>query len=231
MTQHERENRTVRAGDMFAKMFPGRDFAAARAEAHDPTPTAADMLAFNRHHAHNQHIRLTPARYGSATADHPQVRDWAERWLRDMHAAPWLLLVGDVGTGKTHQAYGALRHIADSGCPVVNWRSTTAADLYARLRPGTGADPETAFAELADAPLLLLDDLGATRLTEFTEEMTYRLVDHHYNAGTAAIITSNLLPEQFLDRFGKRTNSRLRQMCQLVDLGTADRRTAPRDAA
>ena len=232
MNHPDRENRVASVGEMTTRMLAGRArLAAATAAAYDPTPTREEMAAFNRHHAHNQHIRLTPARYATAVADHPQVQDWAECWLADMHAAPWLLLVGDVGTGKTHQAYGALRHIANSGYPVVNWRSITAADLYARMRPGGNSNPETTFAELAAAPILLLDDLGATRLSEFTEEITYRLVDHRYNAGTATIITSNVVPEQFLDRFGKRTNSRLRQMCMLVDLGLVDRRAAPGAAA
>ena len=90
-----------------------------------------------------------PPRYQDAMADHPQVVAWtrevAERAVapgrgarRQVATGPSLLMAGVVGSGKTHQAYGAVRSLVQSGVGV-RWRATTAADLLAELRPAPGA--------------------------------------------------------------------------------------------
>jgi DNA replication protein DnaC len=193
--------------------------------------TAEETAQFHREAAERYHLKNTPQLFAQAIADHPQVQDWAAHYLRNGIGSPWLLLLGDVGTGKTHQAYGALRYLAVSGWPTIQWRATTATALYARLRPGAENEFETEFATWATCPLLLLDDLGATRKTDFIEETTLRLVDDRHTAGLPMIVTSNLLPEEFAARFGKRTASRLRQACQVIDMGIKDRRRAPGTAA
>ncbi len=231
MTDEQRETRTVRAAEKFAAIFPGRDFRTAKAAPADQEPTAAETARFHRDRAERYHLAHTPHLFAQSLADHSQVQDWAAHYLRNMIGAPSLLLAGDVGTGKTHQAYGALRYLATSGWPVIAWRGKTAAALYASLRPGTCDDFEAAITGWSTAPLVLLDDLGAARLTGFTEEVTYRLVDDRYAAGLPMIVTTNVKPREFSKEFGDRIASRLKQMCQVIDLGTEDRRRAPEAAA
>ncbi|MDF3291907.1 ATP-binding protein [Streptomyces silvisoli] len=174
-----------------------------------------------------------PARYRRAIADHPQVVAWvravAEAGRRGPGGVPGiaqgssLLIVGTTGTGKTHQAYGALRSLIGAGVRL-RWQATTAADLYAHLRPRPGVDSERELMAMARCPLLILDDLGAAKSSEWTEELTYRLVNHRYNELLPTLITTNLSIRDLRDAVGDRVASRLAEMTERVILTGADRR-------
>lgn len=234
MTEYERHGHLVAVGNALSGIpRGGQNRVYTREEGDRIAPssyefTGEETAQFHRESALRYHLKNTPQLFAQAVADHPQVQDWAKHYLRNGIGSPWLLLLGDVGTGKTYQAYGALRYLATSGWPTITWRATTATNLYARLRPGAENDFDTEFATWAGAPLMLLDDLGATRRSDFIEEVTYDLVDRRHTNGLTMIITSNLLPNEFADRFGKRTASRLRQACQVIDMGLVDRRCAPK---
>jgi DNA replication protein DnaC len=100
----------------------------------------------------------------------------------------------------------------------------TAADLYAHLRPRDGEDSHEAFQRVADAPLLVLDDLGASKWTEWVEEITYRLINHRYEQCLPSIFTSNLVPAKLREALGERVASRLTEMCDRIVLKGDDRR-------
>ncbi|MDT3395281.1 ATP-binding protein [Streptomyces sp. B1866] len=175
-----------------------------------------------------------PARYRSAVADHPKAQDWVRAVAaqaaapskgarRQVRTGPSLLLVGGTGTGKTHLAYGALRSLVGAGVGV-RWHATTAADLYADLRPRAGVDTEQDLRAVARIPLLILDDLGAAKTSEWTEEITYRLVNHRYNELLPTLITTNLPIRDLRQTVGDRVASRLAEMTERVVLTGADRR-------
>jgi DNA replication protein DnaC len=175
-------------------------------------------------------------RYREAVADHPQVLAWCREVAaqavapglgarRQVATGPSLLMAGVVGAGKTHQAYGAVRALAGAGVGV-RWRATTAADLYAELRPRAGADTERELAAVARVPLLILDDLGAAKASEWTEEITYRLVNRRYNYCLPTLITTNLRIGDLRAHVGDRVASRLTQMTTRVEFDLVDRRRA-----
>ncbi|MFI0721918.1 ATP-binding protein [Streptomyces sp. NPDC021224] len=175
-------------------------------------------------------------RYRDAVADHPQVLAWCREVAaqavapgigarRQVATGPSLLMAGVVGAGKTHQAYGALRALAGAGVGV-RWRATTAADLYAELRPRPGADTERELAAVARVPLLILDDLGAAKSSEWTEEITYRLVNRRYTHLLPTLITTNLRIGDLRTYVGDRVASRLTQMTTRVEFDLVDRRRA-----
>ncbi|MDI9885950.1 ATP-binding protein [Streptomyces sp. HNM0645] len=172
----------------------------------------------------------TPFRYQEATATHPQVIAWAEQVVAEPRKAGFLFLTGSFGTGKTHQAYGALRHIADAGPERYEVIALTAPDMYALLRPGGSEHgPEYEVKRLMKIGLLLIDDLGTEKISEFTEEATYRILNERYNECRPLIITSNLPARDdegsdLVDRVGGRIASRLSQMTAVVDLVGPDRR-------
>lgn len=175
-----------------------------------------------------------PPRYQDAVADHPQVLAWA-RQVADQTAAPSpgarrqittgpsLLMAGVVGAGKTHQAYGAVRVLVQAGIGV-RWKATTAADLYADLRPRPGVDSERELAAVSRVPLLILDDLGAAKSSEWVEEVTYRLINRRYNLMLPTLITTNLAIADLRTYLGDRVASRLRQMTTRVEFEPVDRR-------
>ncbi len=178
-----------------------------------------------------------PARYRQALADHPQVTTWADQVARagrpgpggpGIAEGPSLLIAGPTGTGKTYQAYGAVRALLTRGVRL-RWEATTTADLYARLRPRPGRDAERDLQTLARCPLLLLDDLGAAKTSEWTEELTYRLINHRYEHMLPTLITTNLPIPELRTALGDRVTSRLAEMTERVVLTGPDRRrrTAP----
>ncbi|MEU3692379.1 ATP-binding protein [Streptomyces narbonensis] len=176
-----------------------------------------------------------PARYRAAVADHPAVAAWvrevAERGRPGPEGAPGLaegrslLIVGTTGTGKTYQAYGAVRSLLIAGVRL-RWKAITAADLYAELRPRPGHDGERELLDLARCPLLIIDDLGAAKNSEWTEEITMRLINRRYNAMLPTLITTNLGMADLRAHIGDRVASRLTEMTDRVILDGPDRRRA-----
>lgn len=181
-----------------------------------------------------------PRRYTNARiVTDPTIAAWAHQVATNPVDARSLLLTGTTGTGKTHQAWAALRTVAEAGPARYELIATTAADMYGRLRPGgSAASPEHELSRLARVPLLLLDDLGSAKASEWVEEITYRLINERYNACRPTVFTSNY-PGQAprnnqgnvlgpgLDVIlGERIVSRLMEMTDVVAMAGPDRRRA-----
>jgi DNA replication protein DnaC len=189
----------------------------------EPEPVTALQLADAR----------IPPRYRSALADYSRITAWVAEiahagrpgpgGVPGIATGPSLLIAGPTGTGKTHQAYGAIRALLRAGVRL-RWEATTVADLYAAQRPQQGSDPEQQLWRLARSPLLLLDDLGAAKQSPWTEELTYRLVNHRYNQLLPTLITTNLPVAELRDAVGDRVASRLAEMTERVILTGHDRR-------
>ncbi|MEU8913173.1 ATP-binding protein [Streptomyces nigrescens] len=176
-----------------------------------------------------------PARYQAAVADHPAVVAWVREVAQAGRPGPKgapgiaqgrsLLIVGTTGTGKTHQAYGAVRSLLLAGVRL-RWKAITAADLYADLRPRPGHDGERELMDLARCPLLIIDDLGAAKSSEWTEEITMRLINRRYNEMLPTLVTTNLGMADLRQHIGDRVASRLTEMTDKVILDGPDRRRA-----
>ncbi|MFB6557464.1 ATP-binding protein [Streptomyces sp. NPDC056400] len=194
-----------------------------------------------------------PRDYREAQVDHPAVAEWVRTVASSAvgHAASpliphfgtagqreithgrSLLLWGSTGAGKTHQAYAAIRALTAAGCGV-RWHATTAADLYGEMRARGGSDPEYLLRRIVRIPLLLLDDLGAAKASEWNEEITFRLLNWRAQNQLPTIVTSNLPPVRMpgmtpvqpvlRDKVGDRVLSRLSGMCTPVHLDGPDRR-------
>lgn len=78
--------------------------------------------------------------------------------------------------------------------------------------------------EAMNCKLLILDDIGAERPSEYVCERLYDLINHRYTNMLATIYTSNLTPFELGDRLGSRIESRVRSAEQIKLVG-ADRRT------
>ncbi len=188
-------------------------------------------------YALNRWRTATPPRFRDAEATIPEVAEWADHARADSAAAGALLLTGLTGTGKTHQAYGALRRIAAGGPDRFELIAVNSADMYGHLRPSPvmGA-AERELRKLSEVQYLLIDDLGTAKTSEWTEEVTYRLINYRYNHCLPTIITSNLPARDengpdLTDFVGARVASRLAEMVtSLVPMIGADRRRGGRSA-
>lgn len=165
-----------------------------------------------------------PRRFVEAKADHPGVTEWVDAYLMDPLDARSLLIAGPTGVGKTWQAYGALR-AAVCTATAPKWEATTFADFTAALRPGA-KDPEAALQTFRTTHLLLVDDLGAAKNSEWVEEITYRLLNGRYEDVRPSIFTTNLPLPDLREKLGDRLASRLVEMCAVVPMEGSDRRRA-----
>lgn len=212
-----------RLADLFRRLGPPPSVIADVPEPGSGDMDAAAVADFNRERALAWYARRVDRLFLHAVADHPQVQDWVGRYLLDP-GFDSLMLQGVVGCGKTHNAFGAFRAIAESGRPPVGWKSVVAAELYRRLRPNSANDQAEILASFCEAPLLLLDDLGAAKPSLFVEDVTYQLIDARYRACLPTIVTTNLGTDQLFEAVGYRSTSRLIQMCTWVQFPSVDRR-------
>lgn len=127
-------------------------------------------------------------------------RDWPP-------AKPVLFLTGERGTGKTHLACGILREVFERHA--VRGQFWPVVDLLDRLRRASDPDRATETVDdvqeqLLRVPLLVLDDLGAHRGTEWAEERLFALVDGRYRESLPMVVTSNVTLQELAPRVRSR---------------------------
>jgi DNA replication protein DnaC len=117
----------------------------------------------------------------------------------------WLVLCGASGCGKTHIAAAIVNRIIERGQPAL---FVVVPDLLDHLRsayqPGAEIAYDNRFEIVRNAPILVLDDLGAQSPTPWAQEKLFQLINHRFNAQLPTVVTTNLAPEQFDDRLRTR---------------------------
>jgi DNA replication protein DnaC len=102
----------------------------------------------------------------------------------------WLILVGDVGRGKTHLAAAIKNHLDDSAVFI------TAPSLLDHLRatyaPTSQVTYDRAFDRFLNAPVLVLDDYGTHSSKPWAEEKLFQLINHRFNGRLPTVITTNI---------------------------------------
>lgn len=120
-------------------------------------------------------------------------RAYVHNWKEAYRNNTGLLLFGDVGTGKSFFAGCIANALLDQDVPVLMTSFPTI------LNQLTGVYPEERvdfINSLNDYDLLIIDDLGVERSTEFAMEQMFEVIDKRYRSGKPMIITTNLTLEQ-----------------------------------
>ena len=142
-----------------------------------------------------------------------------------------LLFYGPHGVGKTHLAVGILKAcVRTKGARAFFFETR---ELLRLVRDTYNRSVEETEMEvlqpLLAADLLVLDDLGAERTSEWVQETLGLVVNTRYNAKRPTIFTSNLVdspdntdPRSFTFQLGARTRSRLIEMCDWIEIQGAD---------
>jgi DNA replication protein DnaC len=147
-----------------------------------------------------------------------------------------LLLEGQPGVGKTHLAVAVLKQVIQTSSVRGLFYDTR--ELLRVIRSTYDSSIRTTELDVLrpvmNADLLVLDDLGAEKTSEWVDETMNLIVNTRYNERRLTIFTSNYEdipddtdPNSLLFRIGFRMRSRLHEMCEFLVLDGGDYREMP----
>jgi len=205
-----------------------------------------------------------PARYEHCTFQnyevderlHPTLKTArlrAERFVEDYPVnTTGPLFIGPVGVGKTHLAVGVIRALIEQkriSCLFVDYRELLK-QIQNSYNPSVQATELEILQPVFETEVLLLDELGAVKPTEWVWDTVSLVLNTRYNDKRTTIITTNfpdepsagahgepgdkfaarraMREETLGDRIGDRMRSRLQEMCRVVKLEGEDYRPTAR---
>ncbi len=134
-----------------------------------------------------------------------------------------IYLQGEVGRGKTMLAAAIFNNYLGQG----RLKFTVVDDLIRKIKEAFNKSTEFNIESYMEADLLILDDLGAEKTTEFVEGELYNIINYRYNNKLPTIITSNINWNDLESKYpmnGKRIASRISEMCGSFNLNGIDYR-------
>lgn len=134
-----------------------------------------------------------------------------------------ILMTGREGTGKTHLAVSILKDAIVKGYTGLYWNVP---ELFLELRRRMDSSAVESEADIFDfarrVDLLVLDDLGAERTSEYVLDRLYVLINKRYEDDSATIITSNRSLPELKQQLSPRIASRIAEMCVIMDFPDGD---------
>jgi DNA replication protein DnaC len=185
-----------------------------------------------------------------------KARTFAGRFVEDYPVEKTgLLFVGSVGVGKTHLAVGIIKDlIREKGihCLFCDYRELLKS-IQNSYNPSVQATEMEILRPVFEAEVLVLDELGAVRSTEWVFDTVNYLLNSRYNNNKTTIITTNFPDgeesnaevdnlrspsateraarrETLGDRISERMRSRLHEMCKKVEINGPDYRQHSKQA-
>jgi DNA replication protein DnaC len=165
-----------------------------------------------------------------------------------------LLLIGSIGVGKTHLAVGVIRElIVSKGIPCLfyDYRELLK-QIQNSYNDSVKATELDVLRPVFDTEVLVLDELGAVKPTEWVWDTVSLILNSRYNDNRTTIITTNYpddaakdsngssefaraqraaRSETLGDRIGERMRSRLHEMCRIIKMEGADFRQTFKSAS
>ena len=126
-----------------------------------------------------------------------------------------LCIIGTPGTGKTHLAIAAARQISENYRRTV--RFVTWNDLLQQIRESFQTR-EPVYEKYKTADLLVIDDWGKTKDSEWTAEIVFGLINYRYENMLPTILTSNNTYEELTKRMGEAVMSRISETCDIIQM-------------
>ena len=143
----------------------------------------------------------------------------------------WLVFEGSTGSGKTHLAAAIVNAIIDRGSPA---KYLSALDIPDMLRNERFADDDTengTFESLLDAPVLVIDDLGAQQATNWVDSKIDQLFTHRFNGRIPTVIVlanpSSEMPDRIALKLDDPSISRIFQLTSESESNASKRVNIP----
>jgi DNA replication protein DnaC len=148
---------------------------------------------------------------------------------RDQHG---LLFMGPCGVGKTHLAVAILRGLMKQGVQCLFYEfGSLLKEIQDSYNPVSRSSELRVLAPVYQAEVLVLDELGASKPTDWVRDTMMQIINTRYNDRKLTVFTTNyadarLSPaeETLEDRIGTRLRSRLYEMCRTVQIDGEDYR-------
>jgi DNA replication protein DnaC len=181
---------------------------------------------------------------------HLQAKKFVELYYDHKAAGTGLLLTGSIGVGKSHLAVGILKElIQERGVQGIFWDyRELLKEVQNSYNPSVAATELQVLRPVFEAEVLVLDELGASKPTEWVWDTVAHILNTRYNDRKITIITTNysnrgplgresvagkepqadtaagkaaraaMKDETLGDRIGERMRSRLQEMCVVVEV-------------
>lgn len=182
---------------------------------------------------------------GEQVAALNKCQDFVQQGMEYIPRGWGLLFKGPVGTGKSHlgvatvraligaypdrfgKPYNSYRVLEDVEYPGFRCSFIPVYDLLERLRESySSRGRKIDYAQLVHRckrdELVILDDIGAEKPTEWVEEQLYGLIDHRYRCRRSTILTTNCSLTLLESRIGSRALSRILEVCDCISVGGED---------
>jgi DNA replication protein DnaC len=118
------------------------------------------------------------------------VKKYVDEWAENLRKGKGLLLCGGVGSGKTFLAVAAANEIVKQSSVYVSELSTLARDA--------GDFNKDIGRIIENVGLLVIDDIGVERSSEYVMENAYAIINGRYKTGLPVICTTNLSPRELV---------------------------------
>ncbi len=144
-----------------------------------------------------------------------------------------LLFMGPVGVGKTHLSVAIMRDLVEKkGIPCLFYEfGSLLKEIQNSYNPISQTSELKVLAPVFEAEVLVLDELGASKPTDWVRDTMMQIINARYNDKKLTIFTTNYLDgrrterdETLEDRIGVRLRSRLFEMCKTVHIEGEDYR-------
>jgi DNA replication protein DnaC len=137
-----------------------------------------------------------------------------------------LLLMGTCGIGKTHLAVSILKALTERGFSCLFYEfGSLLKQIQDSYNPSTQSSELKILSNIFDAEVLVLDEIGASKPTDWVRDTMAHIINTRYNDKKLTIFTTNYLDERksekeetLEDRIGVRLRSRLYEMCKTVKI-------------
>ena len=178
--------------------------------------------------------KMPPQPHGTNQVSLGMIKEMAEQFVRKYPLVDQegFLFMGRCGVGKTHLAVAIIQElIQKKGVPCVfyDFRDLLS-EIKSTYTTNSSISESAVLSPVLQKEVLVLDELGAQKVTEWMRDMLTYIINQRYNEKRPTIITSNWMDDAdeeedtLTARIGYRLRSRLNEMCQVLEIVGEDYR-------